>query len=50
MLEDQIVDLLIVAETKLDLTFNDNLFTVEGYKLLRPDRDCRGGGISTSQF
>ena len=36
-----------MAETKLDSTFNDNLFKVEGYKLLRRDRDGRGGGNMT---
>ena len=30
LLDDKIVDLLVVAETKLD-SFNDNLFKVEGY-------------------
>jgi hypothetical protein len=33
------------AESKLDATFNDNLFIAEGYKLLRRDRDSKGGGI-----
>jgi hypothetical protein len=43
--EDKIVDIFFVAESKLDATFNDNLFIAEGYKLLRHDRDSKGGGI-----
>jgi hypothetical protein len=35
LLTDRIVDLLFIAETKLDATFNDNLFSVDGYKLHR---------------
>jgi hypothetical protein len=36
---------LFFPESKLDATFNDNLFIAEGYKLLRRDRDSKGGGI-----
>jgi exonuclease III len=32
VLTDNIVDLLIISETKLDESFNDNLFSVDGYK------------------
>jgi hypothetical protein len=45
MLDDKIVDLLLISETKLDQTFNDRLFTVGGYKPLRRGRNCRGGGV-----
>ena len=45
LLSDKIVDIFFVAESKLDATFNDNLFIAEGYKLLRCDRDSKGGGI-----
>jgi hypothetical protein len=44
-LSDKIVDLLFIAETKLDQSFNDNLFQIDGYKLFRRDRNCHGGGI-----
>ena len=44
---DDTINLLVVAETKLDSTFNDNVFKVEGHKLLRRDQDGRGGGIMT---
>ena len=44
---DDTINLLVVAETKLDSTLNDNLFKVEGHKLLRRDQDGRGGGIMT---
>jgi hypothetical protein len=30
VLTDNIVDLLIISETKLDESFNDNLFSVDG--------------------
>jgi hypothetical protein len=41
LLSDKIVDIFFVAESKLDATFNDNLFIAEGYKLLRRDRDSK---------
>ena len=39
-MSDKIVDLLFIAETKLD-----NLFKTDGYKLFRRDRNCHCGGI-----
>lgn len=45
LLTENIVDVLFIAETKLDSTFNDNLFVVDGYKLQRRDRTKNGGGI-----
>ncbi|CAG2210856.1 unnamed protein product [Mytilus edulis] len=47
LLTDNIVDLLMIAESKLDNTFQDNLFQVEGYKLQRRDRNQYGGGLLT---
>jgi hypothetical protein len=55
-LTENIVDLLFIAETKLDWTFNDNLFkldstfndnlsVVDWYKLQRLDGTKYGGGI-----
>jgi hypothetical protein len=41
LLSDKIVDIFFVAESKLDATFNDNIFIAEGYKLLRRDRDSQ---------
>jgi hypothetical protein len=41
--DDNIVDLLIISETKLDESFNDNLFSVDGYKVQRRDRNQYGG-------
>ena len=43
-MSDKIVDLLLIAEAKLDQLFNDNLFKTDGYKLFRRDRNCQGGG------
>ena len=36
---------MIISETKLDDTFNDNLFVTNGYKLERKDRNAKGGGL-----
>jgi hypothetical protein len=47
VLTDNIVDLLIISETKLDTSFNDNLFSVDGYKVQRRDRNQYGGGLLT---
>ena len=47
VLTDNIVDLLIISETKLDESFNDNLFSVDGYKVQRRDRNQYGGGLLT---
>ena len=33
LLFDKVVDCLIVSETKIDSTFKDSLFEVDGYKL-----------------
>ena len=41
------MDLLIISETKIDSSFNDNLFKVEGYKMERRDRTTHGGGLMT---
>jgi len=45
LFDRNLVDLFCVSETKIDDTFRDNLFSVDGYKLYRNDRDARGGGI-----
>ena len=45
VLTENIVDLLIISETKLDNYFNDNLFSVDGYKVQRRDRNQYGGGL-----
>ena len=37
--------MLIVAETKIDESFNINLFKAEGYKTERRDRTAQGGGL-----
>ncbi|CAG2224032.1 unnamed protein product [Mytilus edulis] len=47
ILLDKIVDCLIISETKLDSSFKDSLFEVDGYKLQRRDRTDHGGGIAT---
>ena len=38
---------LIISETKLDSSFKDSIFEVDGYKLQRRDRTDHGGSIAT---
>ena len=45
ILLEKLVDILIIAETKIDDSFNDNLFQAEGYKMERRDRTAHGGGL-----
>jgi len=40
------VDVLFIGETKLDSTFTDAQFTVEGYHFWRKDRNAHGGGLA----
>ena len=47
ILDDNLTDLLIVSETKIDESFKFNLFAVDGYKMERRDRNARGGGFMT---
>ena len=42
---NNLVDIFCIAETKIDSTFNDNLFLADGYKMHRCDRDAHGGGL-----
>ena len=45
ILQGHFVDILGIAETKIDGTFFDGQFQVDNYKLYRQDRNNRGGGI-----
>lgn len=45
ILYDKLVDVLICSETKLDNSFPDAQFRVDGYTLYRKDRDSHGGGL-----
>ena len=45
--DDKLVDIFAIAETKIDNSFNDNMFSIEGYKMDRRDRNRYGGGIMT---
>ena len=47
IVDDKLVDMLIISETKIDSSFNDNLFQVEGYKTERLDTTALGGGLMT---
>jgi hypothetical protein len=44
---DNVVDCLIISETKLDSSFKDSIFEVDGYKLQWRDRTDHGEGIDT---
>ena len=46
LLNEKLVDLLFISETKLDSSFRDNIFEVQEYKLERCDRDLHGGGVA----
>ena len=40
------VEIFMISETKLDHSFPDGQFLIEGYSILyRIDRNCHGGGI-----
>ena len=45
ILHGHLVDILGIAETKIDDTFFDSQFQVEKYELYRQDRNDRGDGI-----
>ena len=38
-------DVLVITETKLDHTFQDAQFTIDGYRFTRPNRTVYGGGV-----
>ena len=40
------IDVLVIGETKLDKTFPDNQFIINGFKTpYRKDRNANGGGV-----
>ena len=45
LLEDQIIDVLALNETRLDPSIPDHLVAVDGYTILRKDRNRFGGGV-----
>ena len=45
ILDDALVDVLIIGESKLDETYVDAQFHVNDFKLYRHDRNSRGGGV-----
>lgn len=44
-LELSLFDVLIISETKLDMSFPNSQFEISGYRMIRKDRDRHGGGI-----
>ena len=47
LFEKFLVDVFCISETKIDDSFNDSLFSADGYKLHRCDRNIHGGGLMT---
>ena len=45
ILYEKLVDILIVAETKLGSYFPDVQFKVDGYNFYTKDRNSQGGGV-----
>ena len=45
VLYDKLTYICFFAETKLDITFNDNLFSIPQYNFFRNDRNSSGGGL-----
>ena len=41
------LDILVVSETKLDSTFPNSQFNVDGFRFCRMDRNIHGGGLMT---
>ena len=39
------VDVFFLSETKIDETFPNQQFMINGYNLFRRDRNCHGGGV-----
>ena len=39
------LDLLVISESKIDASFPDSMFHVEGFRLCRSDRKAGGGGL-----
>ena len=44
--EDQTYDLLAINESKLDDKINDGAVSLDGYEILRKDRNRNGGGVA----
>ena len=38
-------DILLITETKIDATFSNSQFNVEGFRIYRVDRNAHGGGM-----
>ena len=45
-MEDRAIDILGLNETRLDNTIADSQFDIEGYDIIRRDRNIHGGGVA----
>ena len=43
---DMLCDILVVSKTRLDDSYNDNLFIINGYKFETNDKNTNGGGLT----
>lgn len=44
-LQSGFFDILVISETKLDQTFPNSQFMIDGFRFLRIDRNIHGGGL-----
>ena len=42
---DELIDVFLISETKVDKSFSNQQFKINGYKIFRKDRDRFGGGL-----
>ena len=45
LLYDKKLDVLALNETRLDSSISDELLTIDGYDIIRADRNRNGGGV-----
>ena len=45
-MQQQVLDILALSETRLDSTASDSEITIEGYTAVRRDRARNGGGVA----
>ena len=44
-MSNKLFDIFSFSETRLDSTITDNMINIDGYDVLRKDRDRNGGGV-----
>ena len=46
LMTENIIDIILINETRLDDTIRDEQVAIEGFSLLRLDRNRHGGGVA----